>query len=522
MWPFSQKIKSSPQSPKKAIVKNPQNFEDIFSSGILESFSGNKFEGGFGKTRIYVDGTIDYNMLRWRSTQLYIENLYAKGLINRLVINSINTGLKLQANPVNEIIGMEEDQLQEWSEDIEARFSLWNEDPLLVDYQNENDFATLQWIIYLHAKLSGDVLVVAKVVKPFMLPQIQVIDGRHVKTPFNVDTKNKTIKNGIEFDSQNRIVAYWVQNKRIPAFGEKSKRRIAWMVYGTKKLIDHTRGIPLLACALQALREVDRYTDSELRASFLNSIFAAWIKRTDTVGQMPQFGRAAVTNQDVDATNPDGTVKTSTFSQYLPGVLLDKLEAGEEPVSFDSKRPNLNFGEFVKVILAGVAWGNGLPPEIYMLEFKNNFSASRQASNEFKTFLNADRAFFGKQFCKPYYDEWLTDYALLGKTVMPGYLESIRDPMQWEMKNAWRKARWIGVSRPSVDPLKEINAFVGAVDNNFMSTSDAIMELRGDDFDKVIRRKASEQAKIDEMLGSDPEELIADPDDPENVLEIGA
>jgi lambda family phage portal protein len=355
-----------------------------------------------------------------------------------------------------------------------------------------------------------------------MLPQIQIIDGRHIKTPYNVNTKNKTIKNGIEFDSQNRVVAYWVKNKRIPAFGEKSKRRLAWMVYGTQKLIDHTRGIPLLGCALQALREIDRYTDSELRASFLNSILTAWIKKTDSPGAMPQFGRAAITNQDVEATQVDGSTKTSTFSQFLPGIMLDKLAPGEEPVSFNTSRPNLNFGDFVKVILSGVAWGNGLPPEIYFLNFQNNFSASRQASNEFKTFLHSDRAYFSKQFCKPYYDEWLTDYALLGKTIMPGYLEALRDPMQWEIRNAWQKAKWIGVSRPSVDPMKEINAMVTAIDNNLMSVSDGVMELRGDDFDKVIRRKKSEQEKIDEMLGSDPEVEIEDPEDPENVLDIGA
>jgi lambda family phage portal protein len=515
---FSKKTKSekiavnTPRIPKSTPkIQSPLNYgnyTDLFSDvgmGVLDSFTGNKFLGGFGKTKIYVDGTIDYYTLRVRSKQLYIDNLYAAGLINRLVFNSINTGLKLQIDPKNQILGVDPDELQEWTEETETVFQLWGDDPLLVDWKKEEDFDLLQWTVYLTAKLSGDCLIVLRVVKPHNLPVIQVIDGRHVVTP--IKTGGKNIKNGIEFDSKDRIVAYWVDNKRIPAFGEKSGRRIAWMVYGTKKLIDHSRGIPLISCALQALREVDRYTDSELRASFLNSVMTAWIKRDpNSIGSIQPFGRAAMQNESLDVQNSEGDSKTSNFAFYNPGVMLDKLAPGEEPVSFDTKRPNLNFTEFTRAMLAAVAWGIGLPPEIYFLEFKNNFSASRQASNEFNSFLKMDRDFFAKQFCQPYYKEWLSAYAIAGKTVMPGYVESLRDPTQWETRSAWQSSRWIGVSRPSVDPFKEIQAYGAAVDYNFMSTSDAILELRGDDFDKVLARKKSEQDKINANLEPSIEE----------------
>lgn len=512
-----------PQIPSQTTNKktmNLGNYQDLFGdgTGILDSFTGSKYSGGYGKTKIYVDGTIDYYLLRIRSKQLYIENLYAAGLINRLMHNTINIGLKLQADPKNSILGIDPDELQQWTDDIETRFELWGNDPLLVDYRKSEDLAFLQQTVYLTAKLSGDCLVVLRTLKPHDLPVIQVIDGRHVQTPIAVNSP-KNIKNGIEFDSKDRAIAYWVNNKRIPAFGEKSKRRIAWMVYGTKKLIDHTRGIPLLACALQALREVDRYTDSELRASFLNSILTAWIKRTDTPGTPTPFGRAAITNQDVDVENSDGSTKESSLSYYMPGVMMDKLAPGEEPVSYDTKRPNLNFGDFIKIILSAVAWGQGLPPEIYFLEFKNNFSASRQASNEFNTFLKMERSNFSKQFCNPYYQEWLSGYALSGKTIMPGYIEALRDPSQWEMRNAWQSSRWIGISRPSVDPFKEIQAYELAVESGFMSTSDAILELRGDDFDKVLARRKSEQEKINEAL-EDTDNTEESDDD--NILDIGA
>jgi hypothetical protein len=62
------------------------------SAWFEESLTGDKFAGGFGATKVF---TPDYWTLRQRSEQLFHENLYARGLIRRLVTNEINTGLTL-------------------------------------------------------------------------------------------------------------------------------------------------------------------------------------------------------------------------------------------------------------------------------------------------------------------------------------------------------------------------------------------------------------------------------------------
>ena len=48
---------------------------------------------------------IDYWTLRARSSQLFNENLYARGLLRRLITNEINTGLTPECCPDEEIIG---------------------------------------------------------------------------------------------------------------------------------------------------------------------------------------------------------------------------------------------------------------------------------------------------------------------------------------------------------------------------------------------------------------------------------
>ncbi len=523
MWPFSKKAKPATQDITWVKKPTATGF-DLFSTGGIEHFNGDKFPGGFGRTKIFRHGSLDFFTLRERSNQLYYENDSAQGLINRLITNVINTGLKLQATPESDITGMSEEKLEEWTDTVEQKFKLYTDDKQLIKREEQSTFNQLEEQAYLTALLSGDCLIVNRVVNPVKLPKVQVIDGRDIRTPFGVTAaKGKKIENGVELDSKGRHVAYWIFKTdkikgnhfvRIPAFGEKTKRRLAWMVYAGVRKSGQTRGVPLLACCLQGLKEIDRFKDAELRSAWINAIIALFIEREVDVTPTQGIGRnMGVASDTVDTTNPDGTTKENDVSFLYPGIMMDKLQPGEKPTSFDTKRPNVNFKDFVRAVLAGIAWSQGIPPEILFLEFQNSFSASRQANNEFLIFLKKVRKNFSQQFNKPIYEEWLTDYILQGKLEAPGYLESLRDPTQWEVRNAWKSQKWIGVARPSVDLLKEVKAYGELVDRKFASHEDAVQELRGDDFNKVITRQKAEKSKLKDLEG---EEELIEPVDPAN------
>ena len=82
--------------------------------------------------------------MRQRSAQLFTENLYARGLIRRLVTNEINTGLTPEALPDEKIIGVPEDSLGDWTEDVENRFHLWGRSPRQCDWKHASTFGELQ------------------------------------------------------------------------------------------------------------------------------------------------------------------------------------------------------------------------------------------------------------------------------------------------------------------------------------------------------------------------------------------
>lgn len=480
---------------------------------------GGKFSGGFGATQVQVT---DYWTLRARSAQLFNDNLYAKGLIRRLITNEINTGLVPDACPEETIIGVPEDSLQQWAEIAETRFGLWGKSPLLCDYKGKDTFGAIQRAARMEALISGDVLVVLKISRRTNLPQVQLISGNKIRTPFTDGAKLRkghTISHGVELDKRGRQVAFWVvrknlKYKRIPAFGEKSKRRIAWLVYGTEKRLDDLRGQPLLSVVLQSLKEIDRYRDSTQRKAVINSILAMFVKKTqDKPGTLPLQG-GAIKRETATGTDDDGKPRTFNFTSHLPGLVIDELQTGEEPVLKGGEGTDVNFGTFEEAIIQAVAWANEVPPEILRLAFSNNYSASQAAINEFKIYLNKVWSSWGETFCTPIYLEHLISEALIGKVQATSLLSAWRDPAQYDVFAAWVAVDWYGSIKPSTDIVKQGKGSKMLTDEGWSTNTREARGLTGTKFVKNIRQLKRENElkaeaarpllELEKEFGTDP------------------
>ena len=359
-------------------------------SHVNQSFNGSKFAGGFGETVLF---TPDYWTLRKRSEQLFHENVYARGLVRRLVTNEINTGLTLEATPNANLLGLDEDELNDWSDNVEDRFSIWAKNKAVCDFKGESTFGGLQRSARTQSIISGDVLIVVRFHPRLKTPQLHLISGDKVRSPLGkTPRQGNTIKHGVEIDKRGRHVAYWVtedngESKRVPARGEKSGRRLAWLQYGSDRLIGEVRGMPLLALVMQSLKELDRYRDAELRAAVVNATIAAWVKKdADKVGTKP-FSGGAVRSDTVQASQDSSSgsnAREFTIAANMPGAVIEELQVGETPQSYDTSRPNVNFGAFEAAVAHALAWANECPPEVYLLSFNSNYSARRAAINEVK------------------------------------------------------------------------------------------------------------------------------------------
>lgn len=498
-------LRSEPAGPEVVSVHDL----DPFAQGLIQApavntfLDGDKYPGGFGVTQLQ---HVDYWTLRARSSQLFNDNLYARGLIRRLITNEINTGLTPELCPDEEILGLEPDSLADWTENVENRYAIWGKNPRVCDWKGQSTLGALQQEARREALVAGDVLVVLRQSQVTKLPQVQLVKGGSVQTPFAGEStfrKGHTVSHGVEKDTRGRVVAYWVNqekggSKRIPAFGEKSGRRIAWLVFGTDKRLDDVRGQPLLSIVLQSLKEIDRYRDSVQRKAVLNSILAMFVKKSsDKPGTLPLTGGAKRVDK-AQVTDSDGKKRNFNVSNQLPGVIIDELQEGEEPVGFGNQGTDEKFGDFEEAIIAAVAWANEMPPEILRLAFSKSFSASQAGINELKIYLNKFWGEWGDTFCAPIEVEWLISEVLTQRIEAPGLLAAWRDPQQYDKFGAWIAADWYGSIKPTTDMAKAIKGAKGLLEEGLTTRARESRQLTGTKFSKNIKRLTLENKMIAE------------------------
>jgi lambda family phage portal protein len=462
--------------------------------------TGDKWEGGFGLTQLL---TADYWTLRARSAQLFETNLYARGLLRRLVTNEINTGLHLESIPEEAILGMEEESLAEWSETVENRYRLWAEDSWLCDHTEQQTLGAIQAQARLESLIEGDVLVVIRQYQPTGLPRVQLVSGSSVMSPVERVTlpNGSRICHGVELDSANRQVAYWVRQqdntiKRMPAWGEKSGRRLAWLVYGTDKRLDDVRGKPMLALVMQSLKEIDRYRDSALRKAVINSMLAMFIKKTENKPSSKPISSFAMRKGVDGAVDSSGTQRSFRAAEMIPGLVLEELQVGEEPQGFAPNGTDEKFADFEEAMVCTIAWAYEVPPEILRLSFSNNYSASQAAINEFKMYLNRMRTWFGQCFCQPIYVEWLLAEALAKKIKAPGLVDAWRDSARYDEFAAWTSSDWAGHIKPAVDLSKLVRGYTDMVNEGFITRARAARELTGTRYSKNVQQTARENEQL--------------------------
>lgn len=489
-------------------------------SGFEDSiFDGGKFPGGFGTTQVQFT---DYWTLRQRSIQLFTENLYAKGLIRRLLTNELNRGLFPEAAPDETLLGLEEDSLSDWSEDVENRFGLWARNELVCDWRGEQTWAALQKEIRREALIAGDVLVLLRPHPKTGIPRVQIITGNQIQTPLGTHVatpSTNTIDHGVERNADGRVVAYWVRQKdfkfkRLPAYGSKTGRRIAWLVFGADKRYDEVRGQPLLAVVLQSLKELDRYRDASLRKAVLNSILAMFVKKnSDKPGTLPLTGGAVKKGTATEKTASGD--RSWNFAEQLPGMVIEELQEGEEPVAFSTKDANADYGAFEQAVVQAIAWSSEVPPEILTLAFSNNYSASQAAINEFKIYLEKMWHEFGEAVCTPVYNAWLIEEVRRGEIKAPGLLEAWRDTADYVTLGAWVSVDWYGSIKPSTDMLKQAKGSEMLISNGFSTRAREARITTGTKFSKNIKRVKRENEQLAEanapLLPPPPKAEIAKP-----------
>lgn len=466
--------------------------------------TGERFFGGLGAIDF---NTIDYWTLRQRSDNAYRQSIYGLSIIRRLVTSIIVDGLKPEASPYEAILGdvlgkTSEEWSENWCEDVETRFTLWANDPCSCDATEQQTFGALQELAFREALVGGDCLVTLQIWGNS--PKIRIFPGRAVQSPGKVSTqKGNRIEHGVELDPQGRHVAYWVRQqdntfKRLPAWGEKSGRRLAFLLYGNDRRVDEVRGMPLLAIILQSLHDLDKYRASMQRKALVASMVALWVERTQDKLPGSSLANMATGAQRVGATTaaaPTTEPRNFNIAEMIPGAIVEDLGIGETMHAFSSNGVTDSYADFEMACIRSMAYVMEIPPEILVLSFDKSFAASKAANNEFAVFVSKKRQGFANTFNGPIYQEWLLNEVLLNRVKAPGLIEAYRSNNSLIL-NAWTAVDFVGAIKPHVDPNKDLAAIETQLRLGLITYARACRQINGMKWSRVIKTLARERAQM--------------------------
>ena len=485
---------------------------------MFNGYTGSKtgMSVGFGLTEDL--RLVNLRALQFRSLQLARQNSFASTVFNLLETKIINSGLKIKSHPLEPILADYGIEPGNFANTVECLWETWGQDKRLVTAKQNMTFSELERIVYRTTKISGDCLVIRSFNK-IGLPVIEIVDGINIVQPAITDGTADIIQ-GVEHDERGIEVAYYigyglneVMPVRIPAFDARGKRR-AWLVRSTEKRIDERRGLPILAVVMQNINELGKYLDSEQRAALVNSLISVVHKKDANAPLKPdpftRVGRETLAEQQ--GANP------LTFKQMQPGFIMSNLASGEDVHSFDTSRPNVNFGRFYEVVSKAMSSALGIPPECLFLEFDSNYSASRQAKLEFEDFAKKELAIFTDKFEQPILEDWLDGMVLSGRIKAPGYIDALRTDSRWDLLGAWRSCSWRGLPKSNVDGLKQAKELEILSAHGWMTDDQITDEYFDGDYYANLRAIAQENAQR-EKEGLAPVGIVGDSSDADTTEE---
>ena len=453
---------------------------------------------------------IDRNLqtLRNRAHDLAINSAVGAGAINVETTNVIGAGLKLFPRIKQNVLGVSAEYARQWSRQVKNEFELWAGNALACDYLRRNNFYELQRIAFISSLIEGDSFSLFKRrlptrENPYSL-RLQIIEAGRVSNPMtgltlminNVEMRHgkNRIVNGIEVNGEGALEAIWVANRqwnefnaldaelkwqRVRFFGEKTGcRNVLHICTDTRP--DQFRGVPFLAPVIDSLKQVSRYSDAELTSAIIKSFFSVFF-----VQSLNNFSLNEIT----------GSKDEIDVTEYKLGSgTVSALPRGVDVKAIDSKNAQNVFDSFLTNFLKQIGSGLGVPYEVLMKNFTSSYSASRaallQAADEFRQ----RKKFFVNDFCRPVYENFLTEAITLGRIDAPGFFDSA------EKKAAWLNAEWYNEQTKGIDAVKEAEGIRRQIELGLTTREKAAAELNGVDFWENVEMLAEENRKMSEII----------------------
>ncbi|HEX3560369.1 MAG TPA: phage portal protein [Pyrinomonadaceae bacterium] len=410
--------------------------------------------------------------LRARSRELARNDDYMKKFLSMVVSNVIGpAGIKLQ--PRAEVsTGKPDERL---NKAVAAAWSRWSHK----EYASAS--GKLSWVDaqrYYQRVLARDGEVLCQFVEdsnPYGF-SIKFIDVDWLDETYNLLLPNgNRILMSVEVDQYGRPVNYWLTPPSYDYLYPENGRARQRVAVPASEIIhdflvlddeEQTRGVPWAHTAMLRLHSLGQYEEAEIIAARVAACKGTYIIP-------PADDELAGEGEDALHPQIEESIEPGMSQELPPGYTVHDV---------NPLHPNANVAGFSKVILQGVAAGLDVDYVTLANDLAGvNFSSMRGGMIETRDVYRGLQTHAKEHFCRPVYLRWLRQAIFMGAIEGAHASDFARLDEPKFQPRGWD---W-------VDPMKDVQATVMAINNGLDSRTDALAE-RGEDFEHVAQNLKAE------------------------------
>lgn len=361
--------------------------------------------------------------------------------------------------------------------DINARWDRWTD---RADADGLADFYGLQDTMARRLTVDGESFAVM-LTGPDGDLTVRLLDAEQVAPDLARELGNAwRVVAGVEFDAFGRRVAYHVHRDRpglplAPLASSFDVVRVPAedMLHCFRvETPGQVRGISWFAPVVLRMADRDKAVDAHILRQQIAAMLAGFVVEPNA--DRPVFGEAV----------PDGL--GGLVGGLEPGT-MKVLDPGQDVRFSDPAEIGAEAIEFLRVTAQEIAAGLGIPYELMTGDLGQvNYSSARVGLVEFRRRCEAiQHNVIVFQWCRRIWRRWVASEVMSGRLDAPGF---------WQDPETYFAARWMTPRFPWVDPLKDVQAEVMAINAGLMSRRQAVA-ARGYDLEVLDREIAEDEAR---------------------------
>lgn len=490
---FFQNMSARVGSALKAIRPQSPRHSQTQSSGRHFRRAGAKVQGSLSNWVTSVVSArvaeMEKRKISNRSWDLYLNDAMAKGIIEGLVVEAVNTGITPQPHPMIRWLGKNEAWQKEYQQKAYDLYEIWG-----LDFRNFCDATgrcniyMLQALAYFQWKLEGigvfQVVMKKDPARPFSLAILPVDPGR-LMTPTDA-ALSKDIYDGVELGKDGEIVAVWLLKPdkpyltysakqddciRIPAMNKKTGMPNMLLVCDVRNVAEY-RQDSILGSMIKEIKDSNDFVDAALIKALIQNLWTLWISS--------EAGTAA--NNTPNASWQD------RIQEMEKGTMIFGRE-GEEAKFFDSNSPGPAYEIMNNSIVSRLGMATGRGAENVSRSYHASYSASMANIENAGRFDDFDRMVLANRFCQPAFAMMQYEAALRG--ILP-----VTSIAHFKANlYAYTRTEWMPPPHRPIDKQKDAKADSERLGNHTRTYSD-IYGAKGVDWRKKLEERAGELAYI--------------------------